>query len=70
MEQEIRHRQIQSALMKINPDYRAVIVLRHFMDLNYLEIGEILDIPEKTVKSRLYSGRQRLKEALAQRLHS
>lgn len=65
MEQEIRNRQIQSALMMIKPDYRAVIVLKHFMDCNYLEISQILGISEKKVKSRLYSGRQLLKEALA-----
>ena len=69
MEQEIRNRQIQSALMTIKPDYRTVIVLKHFMDCNYVEISEILDIPEKKVKSRLYSGRQLLKEALASRQH-
>jgi RNA polymerase sigma-70 factor (ECF subfamily) len=57
-------RRIQSALMKIKPEYRSVIVLRHFHEFNYLEIGEILDIPEKKVKSRLYSGRQMLKDAL------
>jgi len=64
MENELRARQIQSALMKIKPDYRSVIVLKHFLDCNYLEISQILDIPEKKVKSRLYSGRQQLKEAL------
>ncbi len=57
-------RRIQSALMKIKPEYRSVIVLRHFHEFNYLEIGEILDIPEKKVKSRLYTGRQMLKDVL------
>jgi len=61
---EQRSRRIQSALMMIKPEYRSVIVLRHFLEFNYLEIGEILDIPEGKVKSRLYSGRQLLKEAL------
>lgn len=70
MEQEIRNRQIQSALMTIKSDYRAVIVLKHFLDCNYVEISQILDIPEKKVKSRLYSGRQLLKEALQQGQHS
>ncbi len=59
-----RSRRIQSALMLIKPEYRAVIILRHFLDFNYVEIGAILDIPEKKVKSRLYSGRQSLKDAL------
>jgi RNA polymerase sigma-70 factor (ECF subfamily) len=57
-------RRIQSALMRIKPEYRSVIVLRHFHEFNYLEISEILDIPENKVKSRLYSGRQMLKEVL------
>jgi RNA polymerase sigma-70 factor (ECF subfamily) len=70
MEQELRNRQIQSALMTIKPDYRSVIVLKHFLDCNYVEIAQILDIPEKTVKSRLYSGRQLLKDALVHRRHS
>ena len=70
MEQELRNRQIQSALMTIKPDYRSVIVLKHFLDCNYMEIAQILDIPEKTVKSRLYSGRQLLKDALIHRRQS
>jgi RNA polymerase sigma-70 factor (ECF subfamily) len=55
---------LQSALMDIKPEYRTVIVLKHFLECSYVEIGEILDIPEKTVKSRLYTGRQLLKDAL------
>ena len=60
----IRSQRIQSALMAIKPEYRSVIVLKHFLEMNYVEIGVVLDIPEKTVKSRLYSGRQLLKNAL------
>ena len=57
-------RQIQSALMMIKTEYRTVIVLKHFLDCNYLEISQILEIPEGKVKSRLYTGRQLLKETL------
>jgi DNA-directed RNA polymerase specialized sigma24 family protein len=35
------------------------------MDCSYHEISAILDIPEKTVKSRLFTARQLLKERLA-----
>ncbi len=59
-------RAIEEALMKINPDQRAVIVLRHFMHLSYGEIAQTLELPEKTVKSRLYSARQALRELLPQ----
>lgn len=55
---------IQNALTQLKPDYRVVVVLRHFMDLSYHEISDILDIPEKTVKSRLFTGRQLLKSIL------
>jgi RNA polymerase sigma-70 factor (ECF subfamily) len=67
---EQRRQRIQSALMLIKAEYRSVIVLKHFLEFNYVEIGAILDIPEKTVKSRLYSGRQLLKDVLHEsRLH-
>jgi len=55
---------IQDGLMALTHDYRTVVVLRHFSDLSYREIGDVLDIPEKTVKSRLYSARQSMKERL------
>lgn len=55
---------VQAALMSIKADYRTVIVLKHFLGCSYIEISEILEIPEKKVKSRLYSARQLLKDAL------
>lgn len=55
---------MQTALMTIKAEYRTVIVLKHFVDCSYEEISQILDVSEKKVKSRLYTGRQLLKEAL------
>ncbi len=55
---------VQRALMSMKPDYRAVIILKHFEGLSYQEIGETLELPEKTVKSRLFTARQMLKDAL------
>jgi RNA polymerase sigma-70 factor (ECF subfamily) len=60
-------RNVQDGLMALTSDYRSVLVLRHFSDCSYREIGEILEIPEKTVKSRLYSARQQMKEVLLER---
>ena len=59
-----RARQVQQALLKLTPDARAVIVMRHYGDLSYDEIAAALDVPSKTVKSRLYAARQRLGEML------
>lgn len=55
---------VQAALMKLPPDYREVLVLRHFAELSYTEMSSLLRIPEKTVKSRLYTARQRMAEML------
>ena len=56
---------VQSALMGLTKEYREVVVLRYFGELSYEEIGETIGIPEKTVKSRLFSARQRLAEILS-----
>jgi RNA polymerase sigma-70 factor, ECF subfamily len=58
---------IQEALMKVSPDYRAVLILRHFQDCSYDEIASIVGVPEKTVKSRLFSARRALRELLETR---
>jgi RNA polymerase sigma-70 factor (ECF subfamily) len=55
------------ALMELAPDYRTAIVLRHFRNLSYKEMSEILQIAEKTVKSRLFTGRQLLRKVLVAR---
>jgi RNA polymerase sigma-70 factor (ECF subfamily) len=57
---------VQGALMKLKAEHRAVLVLKHFLDLGYEDIGQVLDLPEKTVKSRLFTARQLLKDALRQ----
>ncbi|MFH1501806.1 MAG: RNA polymerase sigma factor [Candidatus Eisenbacteria bacterium] len=56
--------QIQHALMELKLDYRIVVVLKYFLELSYAEISEIACIPEKTVKSRLFSARQELRDIL------
>ena len=53
---------VQAALMTIKPEQRSIVVMKHFLGCSYTEISEILDVPEKTVKSRLYTARQLLKE--------
>lgn len=59
-----RAEKLGEALMRLRPEYRAIVILRHFHDLSYWEIGKILDVPEKTVKSRLFSARQLLRTFL------
>jgi len=58
---------VQDALMSLPYDYRAVLVLRHFEGCSYDEMAAIVGVPEKTVKSRLFSARRQLKELLEAR---
>ena len=44
---------VRDALLKLPESYRAVLVLRHYEDLKFREIADVLDIPEGTVKSRM-----------------
>lgn len=62
-EGELIHK-ISSAVSRLKTDYRMVVVLRHYHDFSYQEMSEVLQIPEKTVKSRLFTARQQLKEIL------
>lgn len=56
---------VQDALMSLEFEYRVLIVLRHFNHRSYQEMGEILELPEKTVKSRLFTARTLLREILS-----
>jgi RNA polymerase sigma-70 factor (ECF subfamily) len=53
-------KRIQNALMSMNTNDRTVLMLRHFSECSYQEIGQILELDEKTVKSRLFEARHRL----------
>ena len=64
LERSERHRRIQAALLSLPHEYREVVVLRHFGGLSYDEIAAAVGVPAKTVKSRLYTARQRLGELL------
>ena len=59
---------VQAALMTIKSDYRSVVILKHFLGCSYAEISQVLEIPEKKVKSRLYTARQQLKDALIDKI--
>jgi RNA polymerase sigma-70 factor (ECF subfamily) len=58
---------VLDAIERLKPEYRAVIVLKYFVERDYEAMAEILDIDVKTVKSRLYTARQLLKDRLATR---
>ena len=57
-------RDVQAAVLALDVKYRAVVILRHFLDLSYRDAAEVLNLPEKTVKSRLFAARQLLRDQL------
>lgn len=60
-ETEVR---VQRALEQLSDGDRQIVILRHFLDRSYEEIAEAIGVPAKTVKSRLFSARQRLRVEL------
>lgn len=52
------------ALSCLNQKYTAVITLKYMQNLNTKEIGEVLNLPPKTVETQLYRAKSKLKTAL------
>lgn len=55
---------IRTAIDRLPEKFRQPLVLRDVQGLSYEETGEILNLPEGTVKSRINRARQRVKEIL------
>lgn len=64
-EQRERQAVVQAAIERLPEDYRAIIVLYDIRGFSYQEIGEVLDIPLGTVKSRLNRARNALRDEMA-----
>ena len=56
--------EVDAALARLSDDFRVAVVLRDLCDLDYAEIGRILDIPPGTVRSRIARGRAHLSDLL------
>jgi RNA polymerase sigma-70 factor (ECF subfamily) len=57
-------RRLLEALGDLGEPYKSVVILREVQGLSHREIGEILGIPEVTVRVHLHRGRKRLREQL------
>jgi RNA polymerase sigma-70 factor (ECF subfamily) len=57
-------KRIRAALMRLPINDRMVLSLRHFSECSYQEIGHVLELDQKTVKSRLFEARARLRRML------
>ena len=52
------------AMGRLDPQRRAILILRDGQDLDYGEIAEVLGVPTGTVKSRLFRARVALRVEL------
>jgi len=51
---------VDAALGRLTPEFRAAVVLRDLCTLDYAEIAEVLGLPAGTVRSRIARGRAQL----------
>lgn len=56
--------QIEAAIARLRPEYRACILLRHVEGCAYEEIARILNLPLGTVKTYIHRARHELRQAL------
>ncbi len=60
--QDELHNRVINAIENLTPEKRACIILKYFADLSVREIAESLEVPESTVKNRLFMARKELKD--------
>lgn len=63
IEQEEQRAALFRALAALDPDARAMLVLRDLQDLDYQQLADVLSVPVGTVKSRLFRARAALRGA-------
>jgi RNA polymerase sigma-70 factor (ECF subfamily) len=61
---EERAQQVRAAMGSLSDEYRSILVLREIDGCCYETIGEILDLPVGTVRSRLHRARLQLRDEL------
>ena len=56
---------LRRAIDQLSEEQKAVVILSEIQGLKYQDIGAILDVPVGTVKSRMHTAMERLKELLS-----
>jgi RNA polymerase sigma-70 factor (ECF subfamily) len=62
------YQQVLDALDGLEPIHREVVLLRYIDGMSRHEIAELLEIPENTVKSRLFNALRKVRERLPAQL--
>jgi RNA polymerase sigma-70 factor (ECF subfamily) len=57
--------ELRQVIEELRPEYRELVLLRHFAGLSYQEIADIKEMPLGTVKNKLFRAHSVLRRALA-----
>jgi RNA polymerase sigma-70 factor (ECF subfamily) len=57
--------ELRAAIHELRPEYRELILLRHFAGLSYQDIADMKEMPLGTVKNKLFRAHTVLRKALA-----
>lgn len=52
---------VYAAMDQIQPEERTYIILKYFEDKSFLEISQMMDVPESTVKTKVYRSLKKMK---------
>jgi RNA polymerase sigma-70 factor (ECF subfamily) len=56
--------EVERGFRRLPPEQRAILVLHHYLGLGLTEIGEVLDIPAGTARSRLHYAHRAMRALL------
>jgi len=62
-----KSKKLRLCLRQLRADFRLLILLKYFFGLSYEEMAEVLKIPEKKIKARLFTAREQLREMLLEK---
>lgn len=62
--QSENQREVHELVSELPDKYKTVIIMYHFNNMSYQDISSALNIPERTVETRLYRARRLMKDEL------
>lgn len=57
-------KQVHNFIYELSDKYKSVLIMYHFNEMSYKDISNVLNIPERTVETRLYRARRMLKDKI------
>lgn len=63
--QDEDQKQVHKLIYELSDKYKTVLIMYHFNEMSYQDISKALNIPERTVETRLYRARRMLKDKIS-----